>query len=96
VIDEVAIDHIVRRLARPAPTGGHVIERAAVLAEGPNFAVIEAWILEHGGEPEVPRDDSSGGMGAHLFSGRSSRIRDEVVPVRYLLPPDALPAAEAH
>lgn len=94
MIDDVAIDHIVRRLARPAPAGGHVIERAAVLAEGSNFAVIEAWILEHGGEPEAPEDTSSRG-GSHLFSGRTGRIRDEVVPVRYVLPPDALPAATA-
>jgi hypothetical protein len=93
VIDEVAIDHIVRRLARPAPAGGHVIERAAVLAEGSNFAVIEAWILEHGGEPEAPGDTSSTIGGGHLFSGRTGRIRDEVVPVRYLLPPEALPTA---
>jgi hypothetical protein len=91
-MDDTAIDRIVRRLARPTPSGGHVIERAAVLAEGSHFSDIEAWILKSGGEPEALEGAATRG-GVHMRGDRSG-MRDEAVPVRYLLPPDALPAAE--
>ena len=94
MIDDTTIDDVVRRLARKTPSGGHVIERAAVLAEGSHFSDIEAWILKSGGLPEAPAETPSD-TGISMHSGRSSRIRDEVVPVRYLLPPGALPAAGA-
>ena len=91
-IDDTTIDDVVRRLARKTPSGGHVIERAAVLAEGSHFSDIEAWILKSGGRPEGP-DDASADGGISMHGARSNRIRDEVVPVRYLLPPGALPTA---
>ncbi|MDX6479784.1 MAG: hypothetical protein QOG85_294 [Gaiellaceae bacterium] len=93
-MDDTTIDHIVRRLARPTKSGGHVIERAAVLAEGAHFADIEAWIIKSGGEPEVLEDAGSTG-GVHMGRERSGRIRDDVVPVRYLLPSGSLPAVPA-
>jgi hypothetical protein len=51
-VDRVTIDAtgaLVRRLARPHPSGGTVIERAVILAEGTRSAVILDWISEHGG-----------------------------------------------
>ena len=44
----------VIRLSRPDGDGGAVIERAAILAEGTPAAAIEAWIIDHGGQPEAP------------------------------------------
>ena len=55
MIDDAEIRAIVERLARPAKSGGHTIERAAILAEGANCGEIEAWIVRNGGEPFVNR-----------------------------------------
>jgi hypothetical protein len=43
-MDEDAILALVKRLARPRASGGAVIERAAILAEGADFASVIAWI----------------------------------------------------
>jgi hypothetical protein len=51
---EGAIRATVTRLARPDGDGGAVIERAAIVAEGEPAVAIEAWIVAHGGQPEVP------------------------------------------
>ncbi len=50
MIDDAEIRAIVERLARPAKSGGHTIERAAILAEGANCGAIEAWIVRTGGD----------------------------------------------
>ena len=47
------IRSVVARLARPHASGGFVIGRAALLAEGMEFAAIMAWIIDHGGTPEA-------------------------------------------
>ena len=52
-MDDDAILTLVRRLARPHASGGAVIERAAILADGSDFASVIAWIAEHDGEPEA-------------------------------------------
>jgi hypothetical protein len=77
-----AIRAVVKRLARPHPKG-KVIERAAILAEGPASAAIVAWIMSHAGEPEtasaaVPR-------GLHGARGAGGGA-----PQRYVLPAGAL------
>ena len=48
-----AIRAVVARLARPHRSGGSVIERAAILAEGHNSTAILDWIIGHAGEPEI-------------------------------------------
>ena len=50
------------RLARPHSSGGVVVERASLLAEGANFAAIMDWILAHGGVAEAPGDQRGGGL----------------------------------
>lgn len=50
-----AIRAVVTRLARPHASGGMVVERAALLAEGADFTAVMAWITAHGGEPEAAR-----------------------------------------
>jgi hypothetical protein len=47
---EEQIRGLVARLGRPHPSGGTVIERAALMAEGADFDATVAWILAHGGK----------------------------------------------
>ncbi len=44
-----ATEALVRRLARPHPSGGVVIERSVIIAEGSRSATILRWISEHEG-----------------------------------------------
>lgn len=83
--DDTAVRELVTRLSRPSRGGGHVIERAAILAEGSQFRAIEAWILEHGGEGEATPAKISRG----LFVDREGS-RPAPPPSRYLLPAGAL------
>jgi hypothetical protein len=79
---------IVTRLARRHPSGGRVIERAAILAEGPDCAAVVAWIIAHRGEPEAALPATQGGLhGARLHS---SLAAEPPAPVRYVLPADVL------
>src|SRR2546428_2588716 len=52
-MDDDAIRALITRLARPHASGGEVIERAAILAEGADFAAVMAWIVAHAGKPET-------------------------------------------
>src|SRR5216117_1831905 len=51
-MDDDAIRMLVTRLSRPHSSGGKVIERAAILAEGADSAAVLTWIVAHAGEPE--------------------------------------------
>ena len=81
--DDDALRAVVARLARPHPRG-RVIERAAILAEGPESAAIVAWILDHAGEPESAAP-SQGLQGLH-----GARHAAVTTPSRYVLPAAAL------
>ena len=83
-----AICTLVTRLARPHASGGEVVERAALLAEGGNFAAVMAWIADHGGEPE-PTAVSSATGGLH-GDRRGTAAHS---PRRFVLPAGALAAA---
>ena len=86
-MDEVAIRALVTRLARPHPSGGDVIERAAILAAGADSADIVGWITEHAGEPETAVSKGTGGLhGSRLSDG----AQDGRPPARYVLPAGAL------
>ena len=80
---ESAVRAAVIRLSRPDGEGGAVIERAAILAEGTPAAAIEAWVISHGGEPEVPTFGASSSPG--LYSQRSA-IGGARSPQRYVFP----------
>jgi|SRR5687768_7513716 hypothetical protein len=84
-----AIRAVVARLARPHRSGGTVIERAAILAEGTDSAAIVAWILAHSGRPEAdaPPAASRGLYGGSSTNGAVAARRG---PSRYLLPAGAL------
>lgn len=82
-MDDDGIRALLTRLARPHPSGGKTIERAALLAAGPDFAEVIAWIDEHGGAPEGPGAATvGGGLHGSRISRGSSRPSQ---PMRYLL-----------
>jgi len=87
-LNEDAIRATVIRLCRPDRSGGSVIERAAIVAEGAPAGAIEDWIIAHGGEPETPVVAVRSGLhGLRLDSRPLTRARP---PRRYVLPPGAL------
>lgn len=91
--DEVGDDAIrvlLRRLARRHPSGGTVIERAAILAEGADFEAITAWIVARGGEPEETVGSSAARRGLHGSRLHDSGGAEARTPARFVLPAGAL------
>ena len=89
--NEREIRAVVARLGRPHPSGGTVIERAALLAEGGDFAATVAWIVAHGGEPETSSIPAPAQRGLH--GSRSDGARSAAgsrTPRRFVVPPGAL------
>ena len=58
-MDDEAIRSLVTRLGRAHPSGGTVIERAAIVAEGAESEAVITWIVAHGGKPESPVQKST-------------------------------------
>jgi hypothetical protein len=87
-VDDDAIRHLVTHLARGHPSGGTVVERAAIVAEGADSDAVVTWILSHGGEPEASVETSTrrGLHGARLHASAGS----ERAPARFVLPSGAL------
>jgi hypothetical protein len=88
-MEETAIRTLLTRLARPHPSGGKVVERAAILAEGADFPEVMEWIVAHAGKP----DTAVTAVKAQGLHG--SRMGDSVATVdrkalRYVLPAEAL------
>ncbi|MCW2968257.1 MAG: hypothetical protein JWM71_2029 [Solirubrobacteraceae bacterium] len=88
-MDDDAIRQLVVRLSRPHPSGGEVIERAAVLAAGADSSAVLRWITEHDGAPEELAPVTSGGglHGSRFQGGGDPTARN---PLRYVLPPGSL------
>ena len=85
--DDKAIRDVVTRLARRHESGGTVIERAAIVAEGAESQSIVAWIVAHDGQPEslAPAPTHGG-----LHAGRLGTGGVGGAPRRYVLPPGVL------
>lgn len=83
------IRELVIRLARPHPSGGEVIERAVILAEGADSAAVMQWITDHAGVPEaaVASAPRAGLHGARLSGGSAAESKP---PLRFVLPAGAL------
>jgi hypothetical protein len=88
-LDDDAIRALVTRLSRKHPSGGKVIERAAILAEGVDSAAVLRWIAEHDGVPEDLVAATSG-HGLHGGSFQDRGGTDLRKPLRFVLPPGAL------
>ena len=88
-MDDAETNALVTRLARPHASGGVVIERAAILAEGADFPAIMAWIIAHAGKPETILSSAPrrGLHGARLNDSRGTQTRP---PTRFVLPAGAL------
>ena len=83
-LDDSALRAVVARLARPHRSGGHVVERAALLADGADFGALVAWIEAHDGAPEaLPAAREARGVSS--FGERSPQQ-----PLRFVLPATAL------
>jgi hypothetical protein len=85
-----AIGAVVRRLARPHASGGTVIERSVISAEGARAPAILSWISAHRGIA-----DSTAGTGALRSTGlHGARVgaaaaRHGDPARRFVLPADA-------
>jgi hypothetical protein len=88
-VEDDAILALVTRLARPHASGGDVIERAAILAEGADSPEVIAWIMSHAGEPEaaVVGTSARGLHGSRLGGGPNAPSQQ---PLRFVLPAGAL------
>ena len=88
-MEDDAILTLVNRLARPHASGGAVIERAAILAEGADFASVTASIADHDGQPEasVAAVSTCGLHGSRLNNTGEEQSRP---PLRYVLPAGTL------
>ena len=87
--EEDAIRALVKRLSRPHPSGGRVIERAAILAAGANSSAILRWIAAHAWEAEELAALPTG-SGLHAARIHDRGGLDGRAPLRYVLPPEAL------
>jgi hypothetical protein len=87
-VDDDAIRSLLTRLARAHPSGGTVVECAAVVAAGADSEAVMTWIFAHGGNPEAAMETSTrhGLHGSRLHtSGSEPRL-----PSRFVLPARAL------
>ena len=77
------------RLSRPHSSGGVVVERAAILAAGADFAAVMDWITAHAGTPDAtvsaPR-----GQGLHGSRINGGDAIASAAPLRFVLPAGAL------
>ncbi len=89
-VDDASVRTLVARLSRPHRSGGVVVERAALQAEGADLTAVLQWITDHGGRPEEPVKKPAAG-GLHGLRGTAEIGRDPV-PLRFVLPPGALDA----
>lgn len=88
-MDDLEINALVARLSRPHPSGGVVIERAAILAAGTDVPAVMNWITDHCGAPDtaVP---ASRGRGLHGPRVNERDVTGARAPLRFVLPAGAL------
>jgi hypothetical protein len=88
-VDDAEISALVTRLARPHASGGVVIERAAILAEGADFVAVMDWIIAHAGKPETTLS-AAPRRGLHGSRLNDSDGTESRTPRRFVLPAGAL------
>jgi enterochelin esterase-like enzyme len=88
-MDDVQIHELVTRLSRPHPSGGVVIERAAILAAGADSPAVIDWIIAHSGTPDtaVRTVRGRGLHGSRMTEDDSSTPK---TPLRFVLPAGSL------
>jgi hypothetical protein len=88
-VDDAEIRILLTRLARSHPSGGSVVERAAILAEGADFPTVMAWIVDHAGEPEATAA-AAPTHGLHGSRLNRSGPAQSAKPNRFILPAGVL------
>lgn len=88
-MDDLEINALVTRLARPHPSGGVVVERAAILAAGADFPAVMDWITAHDGVPEAVVPETRG-RGLHGLHVNGADVPASRPPSRFVLPAGAL------
>jgi hypothetical protein len=88
-VDDLEIHALVTRLSRPHSSGGVVIERAAILAEGADFSAVMDWITSHEGTPDVTVS-AARGRGLHGSRMNGGDVTASRTPLRFVLPHGAL------
>ncbi len=83
-MNELEITTLVKNLSRPHPSGGIVIERAAIMAAGRDSPEIIDWIITHAGAPEAPPEARSRGLHGARVSGSAGATSS--TPTRFVLP----------
>jgi hypothetical protein len=80
-LDDDGIRLLVERLSRPHRSGGRVIERATILAEGLRSTAVLDWLSDHDWTPEVdaPKEKPRGGLHGTRDDGRRNQM-----PRRYV------------
>jgi hypothetical protein len=79
--DEIGV--VVRRLARPDGSGGMVIERSVILAEGSGSDEILRWISDHDG---VADSTTAPARGGGLHGLRETAAAADAPARRFVLP----------
>jgi len=87
-VEDEVIRALVTRLARPHRSGGAVIERAALYADGANFAEVMAWMTARGATAEAVASTARGGLHDQRVDERPDAAAP--TPRRFVLPPGAL------
>ena len=87
-MDDEAIRALIVRLSRRHPSGGRVVERAALLAEGADFAAVARWIDAHDGKPETVVRAAPRGLHGVRPSGDAGAA--DQAPLRFVLPAGSL------
>jgi hypothetical protein len=87
-MDDEAIRSLLTRVGRRHKSGGIVVERATLMAEGADFDAVAAWITKHGGTPEM-KSRSTKSRGLHEMRAADSTSVD-AKPQSFVLPPGAL------
>jgi hypothetical protein len=82
-LDDDGIRLLVERLSRPHRSGGRVIERATILAEGLRSTAVLEWLGDHDWTPEAdaPKAKPGGGLYGTRDDGRNNKM-----PRRYVSP----------
>jgi hypothetical protein len=88
-VDDAEISALVTRLARPHASGGVVIERAAIVAEGADSSAVMEWIFAHAGKPETSLS-AAPRRGLHGPRLNDSDGTESRTPLRFVLPAGAL------
>jgi hypothetical protein len=86
-VNDLEITAVIKDLSRPHPSGGVVIERAAILAAGADSPEIIDWIMSHSGTPE---NSAARGRGLHGSRGSADQSFASTHPTRFILPANTL------